>query len=89
MKNSQADRSDLKGTAPQNHGELNYKFLEGTECWAPGGKSLTTKEIKDFCCSHSTGRTLSCSDPFSDPFCSVKSDPEFVGKDPQTVLRNP
>lgn len=53
-------------------------------CWAPSGNSLTTIEMKVFCCCHKTDRTLSC----RDDFCPANSHSKFVGKDPQIVLRN-
>lgn len=53
-------------------------------CWGPSGNSLTTIEMKVFCCCHKTDRTLSC----RDYFCPANSHSKFVGKDPQIVLRN-
>lgn len=55
-----------------------------TWCWAPSGNSLTTIEMKVFCCWHKTDRTPS----HRDDFCPANSHPKFVGKDPQIVLRN-
>lgn len=76
--------SDLRGTALQTHGEQKYKILEVAWGWTPGGKRWTRIETKALYCSHQTDRTLGC----TGNFCSVNSDSEFVGKDPQIVLKN-